>query len=448
LLKKINKIKTKLSEDVHLKELIQGSLTFFILRIFGMIVGYAFTLIVTRNLGASCWGIFALCFTVLQITSVIGKLGLDTALLRFIAQYNTQRKVKTAKYIYFKSIIIIVFLSFLLSVFLYYLSPLLAEKVFGKPHLAPYFKLMFFALIPFVLLSINSESLRAFKKIKEYTTLQNLLPSLCAFIFFSIFFYILHIKNIKVIIIAYILGIGVSFFISFLLLNKEFSNKNGELEKISLRQILSVSLPMFLSSSLFMVMSWTDTIMLGMWRTEEEVGIYNVAVRLSMITSFTLGAINSIAAPKFAEFWGKKDLEGLKRVAQQSTKLIFWSSFPILLSFWLFPSYILSIFGSEFKNGIPALMILTFGQFVNASVGSVGYILQMTGKQKIFQNVVLIGSIVNIILNIILIPTFGGTGAAIASAIAISFINIVPFFLVRWYYGFYTISIFKRRVLI
>jgi len=440
----IDKIKTKLSEDIHLKELIQGSLTFLILRIFGMMVGYAFTLIVTRNLGASAWGIFALSFTVLQITSVIGKLGLDTALLRFIAQYNAQRKVKTAKYIYLKSIIVIIPLSFLLSVFLYYLSPLLAEKVFGKPHLASYFKLMSFALIPFVLLSINSESLRAFKKIKEYITLQNLLPFLCAFIFFSIFFYILHIKNIKVIIIAYILGIGVSFFISFLLLNKEFSNKNGELEKISLRQILSVSLPMFLSSSLFMVMSWTDTIMLGMWRTEEEVGIYNIAVRLSMITSFTLGAINSIAAPKFAEFWGKKDLEGLKKVAQQSTKLIFWTSAPILILYILFPKFFMGIFGKEFREGASALVFLTIGQFVNASVGSVGYILQMTDKQKIFQNIILIAAILNIMLNLFLIPKLGIVGAAIASAIAFCFINIIPFFLIRYYYGFFTVSFLKR----
>jgi len=430
----INKIKTKLSEDVHLKELIQGSLTFFILRILGMIVGYAFTLIVTRNLGASAWGIFALSFTVLQITSVIGKLGLDTALLRFIAQYNAQRKVKTAKYIYFKSIIIIVFLSFLLSVFLYYLSPLLAEKVFGKPHLAPYFKLISFALLPFVLLSINSESLRAFKKIKEYTSLQNLLPFLCAFIFFSIFFYILNIKNIKVIIIAYILGIGVSFFLSFLLLNKEFSNKNGELEKISLRQMLSVSLPMFLSSSLFMVMSWTDTIMLGMWRTEEEVGIYNVAVKLSIITSFTLKAINSIAAPKFAEFWGKKDLEGLKKVAQQSTKLIFWTSAPVLALYLIFPGEFMGLFGYEFRKGALALVFLTIGQFVNAACGSVGYILQMTEKHKIFQNILLIATLINLILNILLIPKYGLNGGAFSNMLSMIIWNVACWLYIRFIY--------------
>jgi len=437
----INKIKTKLSEDIHLKELIQGSLTFFILRILGMVVGYAFTLIVTRNLGASAWGIFALCFTVLHIVSVIGKLGLDTALLRFIAQYNAQGKGKTAKYIYFKSIIIIIPLSLLLSIFLYYLSPLLAEKIFAKKHLAPYLKLMSFALIPFVLLSINSESLRAFKKIKEYTTLQTFLPFLFALIFFSISFYILNIKSIKAVVVAYILGIGISFLFSFLLLNKEFSNKNGELEQIPLKQILSISLPMLLTSSLFMIMSWTDTIMLGMWRTEEEVGIYNVAVRLSMITSFTLGAINSIAAPKFAEFWGKKDLEGLKKVAQQSTKLIFWTSAPVLVLYLTFPEWFMGLFGEEFKTGTLALMFLTTGQFVNAASGSVALILGMTGKEKFASYVILIATIINFMLNFVLIPKLGINGAAVASMVGLMFWNIIFLIYIYKSYGFVNIYI-------
>jgi len=439
----INKIKTKLSEDIHLKELIQGSLTFFILRILGMVVGYAFTLIVTRNLGASAWGIFVLCFTVLHIVSVIGKLGLDTALLRFIAQYNAQGKGKTAKYIYFKSIIIIIPLSLLLSIFLYYLSPLLAEKIFAKKHLAPYLKLMSFALIPFVLLSINSESLRAFKKIKEYTTLQTFLPFLFALIFFSISFYILNIKSIKAVVVAYILGIGISFLFSFLLLNKEFSNKNGELEQIPLKQILSISLPMLLTSSLFMIMSWTDTIMLGMWRTEEEVGIYNVAVRLSMITSFTLGAINSIAAPKFAEFWGKKDLEGLKKVAQQSTKLIFWTSAPVLALYLIFPEWFMGLFGNEFRKGALALVLLTVGQFVNVMTGPIYYIFQMSNHEKLQFVLQFSYSFFNLLLNIFLIPKYGFYGAAFSLMLTYTIGKLTSSIFLKLKFGFWNIYFVK-----
>jgi len=434
----------RLSEDFHFKELIQGSLTFFILRILGLIVGYAFTLIVTRNLGASCWGIFALCFTVLQITSVIGKLGLDTALLRFIAQYNAQGKVRTARYIYLKSIIVTIFLSLFLCVLLYYLSPLLAEKVFAKKHLASYLRLVPFALLPFVLLSINSESLRGFKKIKEYTILKNLIPSLFTLMFFSISFYLLNIRNTKAVIITYILGVSVSSLFSFLLLNKEFNNKNGELEKISLRQILSVSLPMLLSSSLFMVMSWTDTIMLGMWRTEEEVGIYNVAVQLSMITSFTLGAINSIAAPKFAEFWGKKDLEGLKKIAQQSTKLIFWTSAPILILYILFPKFFMGIFGKELKEGALALVFLTIGQFVNVMTGPIYYIFQMSNHEKLQFVLQFSYSLFNLLLNIFLIPKYGIYGAAFSLMLTYTIGKLTSSIFLKLKFGFWNIYLVKH----
>jgi O-antigen/teichoic acid export membrane protein len=70
-------------------------------------------------------------------------------------------------------------------------------------------------------------------------------------------------------------------------------------------------------------------------------------------------------------------------------------------------------------------MILTVGQFINSASGSVGYILQMTGHQKFHQNVILIGTILNIILNWFLIPLYGIIGASIASVISMFFWNIV-----------------------
>ncbi len=436
----IEKFKTKLEKDIHFRELIRGSVTFFVIRVLGILVTYMFTIIVTRNLGASAWGIFTLCLTILQITSVIGRLGLDIALLRFIAQYNAQGKGGTAKYIYLKSISLVIPFALLLSVGLYFSAPVLAEKVFQKEQLIPYIKLIAFAILPFTLLYINSESLRAFKKIKEYATFQNLLPFLIALIIVGTFFTSLNIQKTELILLAYIAGVSLAFLFSFIFLWKEFRDTTDEKERVSMKHILSVSFPMLMSSSLFMIMSWTDTIMLGIWRSEEEVGIYNVAVRLSMITSFTLMAINSIAAPKFAEFWGRKDMEGLKRVAQQSTKLIFWSSAPVLILYLIFPEWFMKLFGEEFKEGAIALVILTIGQFVNAASGSIGNILQMTGKQLIVQNVIFICLFINVILNYLLIPQYGIVGAAFTSMLITIMWNIVLLFFVRFKYGFWTIT--------
>lgn len=85
-------------KDTHLKELLKGSSIAFIFRITGMLTGYMFTLLITRNFGAGVMGTFALSFTVLTVFSVLGRIGLDTALLRFVAEYLSQElsiKIKT-----------------------------------------------------------------------------------------------------------------------------------------------------------------------------------------------------------------------------------------------------------------------------------------------------------------------------------------------------------------
>ena len=434
----MNKLKNKINSDIHLKELLKGSSIAFVLRIVGIIAGYIFTLLITRGYGAEAMGVFALSFTLLQISSVIGRLGMDTALLRFVAEYSSQGKWEIVKDIYKKAIKLVLPFSIIIAVFVFFLSPYIAEFVFRKPHLEPYFKIVSIGIVPFVLLFIHTESLRGLKKIKEYMLLQQAGIFILASVILS--FLTLLVTNNKpsyinqIPISTYIFSVFVVSVIAFILWKRQITAKRSfsgdqqtrRLTKkmLSYSTILSVSIPMLFSSSLALIMGWTDTIMLGMFRTEEEVGIYNVALRVSMITSLSLMAINTIAAPKFAEFWGKKDLEGLAKVAQQSTKLIFWTSFPILLLFLLFPKPILGIFGEEFKAGAIALMILTIGQFVNAASGSVGYILQMTGNQVYYQNVILIGNIINILMNFVLIPIYGITGAAIASAVSVVYLNI------------------------
>ncbi len=440
----LEKLRSRLEGDVHLREVIRGSTTFLILRILGMIVAYAFTLLVTRKLGASAWGVFALSLTVLQIVSVLGRLGLDSALLRFIAQYRAKGQGKTAYHIYKKSLKIVFSFSLTLTVLVYFLSPVIAEKVFAKEYITPYLRVMSFGILPFTLLFINSESLRSLKKIKEYTAFQNLLPFFIAlFITFFVFF-ALNEVNEMVVLVSYLMGIIIAFVLSFVILRKNFVKLSGEVHEVPLKSILYVSLPMMISSSLFMLMSWVDTVMLGIFRSEGEVGIYNVALRLSMITSFTLAAINSIAAPKFAEFWGKKDMEGLRKVAQQSTKLIFLASTPVLALFLLFPSFFMGLFGEEFKMGVFTLIILTVGQFVNSVCGSVGYILQMTGKQMLVQNVILFSLLINIGLNYLLIPKYGIEGAALASMVTTVMWNVVFLLFIRFRYGFWTIALSGR----
>ena len=194
---------------------------------------------------------------------------------------------------------------------------------------------------------------------------------------------------------------------------------------------------MFAQSVQF-IMAWTDKLMLGNMMSSEEVGIYFTAFKLSMFASISLMAINSIASPKFAEIYAKNDFDGLKKVVNQSTKMIFWSTLPLVILFFIFPEFLLGIFGNEFKVGVTAFIYLSIGKLISAFSGSVGNLLQMTGKQVVFMNLLFFGAIINIVLNYLLIPIYGINGAALASMVSLSTCNLSMVYFVKKEFGFYT----------
>jgi len=103
----------------------------------------------------------------------------------------------------------------------------------------------------------------------------------------------------------------------------------------------------------------------------------------------------------------------------------------------------LSMLGQEFAIAKTTLLILLVGQVVNVMSGSVGFILQMTGKEKIYQNILLLALVCNIVLNILLIPKFGIEGAAIASTFSLLFWNLSSVLYIYKKYKVLTLFSFK-----
>ena len=95
----------------------------------------------------------------------------------------------------------------------------------------------------------------------------------------------------------------------------------------------------------------------------------------------------------------------------------------------------------EFKIGVFAFIVLSFGRVVVSFSGAAGNLLQMCGRQVIFMNVAIIGSIINIILNFSLIPIYGINGSAIATMVSIVVFNLLLVYFVKREFGFYTFYI-------
>ena len=194
---------------------------------------------------------------------------------------------------------------------------------------------------------------------------------------------------------------------------------------------------MLVPSALSFIQSWTDTIILGIYRDDAEVGIYNVALRLGALSSVVLASVNSISAPKFSELFATQDMKGFATVAKQSTKMIFITSAPVLVLFVLFPGFILGVYGKEFTSGSLAFVLISIGQFISAISGSVGLILLMTNNQVIFQYIIMATSFLGIVLSFWLIPLWGMNGAALSNMIALIMANILCLIVVYKKFGIF-----------
>jgi len=430
------KIKSIFSNDVHLLELFKGGGATFLMKIFGMGLGYLLAILITNNYGAQFFGQYATALLILEMLTIFSRLGIDTTIIRFFSSYVVNNETSKIHKLYFSTSIILLISSFSFSILLFLFSDWIAQLLNAS---SSHIKLVSFVVVPLVFYYLNAQALRGLKKIVAFSFLNNValvLGALMLLLAGEVIF-----NNGEIPIYAYACSVVLMTLLSFFLWYKYSRNFRVDFNEsvVNSKELIKTSIPLLLGQSMMIIMGKIDILMLGSIMNQESVGIYNAALKVSMLAYIGLMAINSIAAPKFAELNASGQLEALKSLVQKSTKTIFIITFPIVLIFISFSTKILSIFGDEFKIAAISLIILSIGKMFSAICGSVGTLLQMSGNQKFFQNVLIVAAILNIILNYFLIPHFQLIGAAFASLISNIFWNILMVIYIKKKFGFYTI---------
>lgn len=185
------------------------------------------------------------------------------------------------------------------------------------------------------------------------------------------------------------------------------------------------AIPLLLIVGFNLISSRIDIIMLGMLSEIENVGVYSAASRVADVVVFGLVSANAVVAPMIARLYSTGRHEDLQKMVRLAAKGILLFTAPVALILLIFGKEILSLFGSEFSGGYHVLVILVCGQTVNALAGPVGYLMIMTGHQVTAAKIVGASATLNLVLNGVLIPPFGMTGAAISTAISTATWNIL-----------------------
>lgn len=435
----ISKLKTTL-KNKSFKELFKNSSYVMISKTLAIIMGFLTNILIARYYGAETLGIVTLINTFITIMSMLILFGTSTSILKLIPQYVVQYSVSDAYSLYKKIFKLLLLWGTFLSIFVYFLSDILEIYIFKIYNIGFYFAIVAIFIIPIALKNYTLASLRALKDMKIFAII-DFLPSLIIFIGILTFIFLYDSRFSPI--FLYIIAPTIVFLISIFIVQKKFKLKLDNTTTLSsprsTRIIIFTSFPMLLISAMHIIMANTDIIMIGIYLTEKEIGIYSVAVKIALLTSFVLHSVNLVVSPQFSRYYHSNDMLKLKESVKNSSKLIFISTFPLLIILIIFGKYILQMFGEEFMDAYIVMVILILGQIVNSLCGSVGYFLNMTGYQKDYQNIIFIGVLINIILNILLIPNIGLIGAAIATTLSLLYWNFAALIFMKKKFNFTTL---------
>lgn len=404
-----------------MKETFKKAAVAFSLQIFGASLSFFFSFVMARMLGAEDVGIYLEVFNLAFLAALAGRIGLDNVILRFGAASVEAGNYQEAAGLYRKSRQIIGWGAGLLSLGLFLLAPWIAGTLFSKPEMALPLRLMALSVLPFALLVLYTQMLRSINEVRSSVFLINVSPTIGSLI---LLFILAPAYAVNGAVIAYTGGMVLSLIAGVWLWRKAAPHIRQLDGSYDTRRILSTSLPMFWIALMSLLMNRADILIMSSMVDSASIGIYGTAKRTALLMALLLTAVNSAVAPRFAALYSQQDIESLSRLARLTSALLALGALPVLLAFLLFAEPVMAIFGSEFTAGAPILSIIAIGQYLNVATGSVGFLLMMTGYEKLLRNILLLSMLINLLLLYVLIPPYGVIGAAVASMIGTGLLNV------------------------
>jgi O-antigen/teichoic acid export membrane protein len=225
---------------------------------------------------------------------------------------------------------------------------------------------------------------------------------------------------------ANVAGVAVAFAVGAVLLAKALpSALRSARASFATRDWLRASLPMMLISGVWLANSYVATLAVGAFSGARAAGIYNVDQKGAELIVILLFATNMPLGPAVARLHTNDDIAGLEHVTERMARATLLVSIPVAAAFIAFPEVYLGVFGSDFLSGATALIILALGQLVNAMAGPSGYVMLMTGHERMAMRGVAAGLVANLALAAALVPELGVTGGAIAFAASLVLWNVI-----------------------
>lgn len=423
----LKKITSKL--DINTLEVLNKSISSSLVKISGMMAGVFVSIFLGRFLGAEGFGIINLVNRIVLVIITVALLGMQPVIVKKVSiAYNRLNWERIGNSL-FSAFLINGIITIVLVIVFIYLTPYIANNIFQNSNLETPLLIGVLMIVPMVASRLLSSGLIGFKKIWQSNLVNNTLSAVIV----ALLLLISHFFKIEINVVSVAIVYAISRLIVFICVSSYWRTifKNKSKNKYIGNDMLKMALPMFLVTFSAVIASNADGLMLGWLGNASQVGLYAVAAKVALLTSFFLQVTNAAIAPKVAALFEENKINELEIMVQKVTFFLFIIGLLSLLLFLFFGNFLLSMWGNEFNSAYSILIILSIGQFFNLTTGAVGVLLVMTGHENILSKISISFLILNLVLNFIFIYKFGALGAAISTAICVISQNLLKLYYVK-----------------
>jgi len=401
----------------------KNSLVLLVSNIISKILGFFYVMYIARYLGAEGFGIlsFALAFT--GIFSVFNNLGLGPLTVREVARDKSLAGKYLGNITVIKIFLVIITFGLIA----------ITINLLGYPKQT--IKVVYFLAL-FVILSsfsnIFNSIFQAYEKM-EYQSIEQILSSILilsgGLFVISQGFSVVGLASIYFLVSAVILGYNFAVYVW------KFDLPKLAVDFSFWKPTIKEALPFFLSAIVNIIAFKIDIIMLSMMKGDMVVGWYSAAYRLIETLIFIPATFAGAIFPVLSNFYVSSQ-ESLKLIYKKSFKYLFIVGLPIAVGTTILAhKIILFIYKSDFTHSITALQILIWTIPIIFLTYMFGTMLASINKQFLALKINFLCMILNVVINLILIPRYSYIGASIATVITelLSFI-LCFYFLSKFVY--------------
>jgi O-antigen/teichoic acid export membrane protein len=400
----------------------------------GMVIGFVnLILLYPRFLTSEQLGLFQLLISITILYSLIASMGVPSIIVRYFPFFRTEDKTHGGFGVIAGRLALIGFIASTAVFFI--LKPLIISSFTQKAHL---FVQYYYYLVPLAFFTIFFNFLEAFGKAIYQSIYSAVLKEVVLRLLTTVAMLALAVNwiDFEQFIAIYIAINGficLCLFIS-LALSGQFSGRKttGENITITNKEIINFGLFTLLSTAVYILLQNIDKYMLSAMAGLTIGGVYSLYSNVAMVISVPAQALSRTTYQIVADSWKSKNMAAISEVYSKTSIIQMVAGCLLFIGIIVNKDNMLAILQKKyFYDQYNVLIVICLGFLVDITGGLNTYIITTSHKYRLITALVSIACVVCIALTYLLIPKFGGMGAASAYLITITGINFCTWFYIK-----------------